>query len=314
MNLFKPRAMSRALLPCALMMALGLGGCGTESPAAPTGAEAAATAARSGPMMSAHRGGPVQLPENTLPAFESAIALGYEILEFDMNLTADDQVVLHHDVSVNPEICQPDPANPVPYGPFRQLTLAQAQTFDCGSTPPAHWSRQTPVPGARMPSLEEFLVAVKDSDTVLFGETKMPKGEDIDSVDPELFVRRISELVRQHGLEERFILQSSDYRTIDAMYRVNPRIRTCLLRMGEARPDFVGVAQRHNASCVVMRLDYGDAADIAALKEAGITVYSDVADLESEWKAYVELGVDAILTNDAVGLRDFMVREGYRAP
>lgn len=222
-------------------------------------------------------------------------------------------MVLHHDVTVNPEICRPDPNDPAPYAAFRQLTLAQAQSFDCGSHAPARFPAQTPVANARMPSLDQFLEAVKASDTVLFGETKMPKGADIDSVDPDLFVERISDAVRRHGLEERFILQSGDYRTIDAMYRINPNIRTCLLRMDEAKPDFVGMAKRHHASCVVMRLGYGDVADIAALKQAGITVYSDVADLESEWKAYVELGVDAILTNDTVGLRDFMLKHGAQS-
>lgn len=265
-------------------------------------------------LMSAHRGGPVHWPENTVPAFQESIALGVEILEFDMNLTADDRVVLHHDITVNPVICQPDEANPVEHGAIRGLTLAQAQSFDCGATPPPEFPGQRTMPGVGMPSLDEFLVAVKDSDTVLFGETKMPKGDQIDSIDPELFVQRISEAVQRHGLEERFILQSGDYRTIDAMHRVNPRIRTCLLRMGEAKPDFVGMARRHNAACVVMRLDYGDAGDIRTLKDAGLIVYSDVADREDQWDAYVELGVDAILTNDPIALRGYLVRKGLRAP
>lgn len=265
-------------------------------------------------LLSAHRGGPAHWPENTIPAFHGSIALGVQILEFDMNLTADDQVVLHHDTTVNPVICQPDASDPVAHGPIRELTLRQAQSFDCGATPPREFPDQRPMPGVGMPSLDEFLVAVKDSDTVLFGETKMPKGDQIDSVDPELFVQRISEAVQRHGLEQRFILQSGDYRTIDAMHRVNPRIRTCLLRMGEAKPDFVGMARRHNAGCVVMRLDYGDAGDIRMLKDSGLIVYSDVADREEQWDAYVELGVDAILTNNPVALRAYLERKGLRAP
>jgi glycerophosphoryl diester phosphodiesterase len=309
---------SRSTLCLALLAALGLAGCGeSAAPAAAVPEDTGATRAPAptrGPQISAHRGGPAQLPENTLPAFQAAIELGYDILEFDMNLTADDQVVLHHDVRVNPEICRQDAANPVPFTAFRQLTLAQAQSFDCGSHAPTAFPGQAQVPGARMPSLDEFLAAVKASDTVLFGETKMPKGEDVDSIDPVLFVERINAAVRRHGLEERFILQSGDYRTIDAMHQVNPAIRTCLLRMGEAKPDFVGVAKRHNAACVVMRLDYGDAADIAALKQAGILVYSDVADEPAQWETYLELGVDAILSNDTVALRDFLVSKGLRTP
>ena len=44
-----------------------------------------------------HRGAPAEAPENTLPSFQRAADLRVDAFEFDVRLTADDHVVVHHD-------------------------------------------------------------------------------------------------------------------------------------------------------------------------------------------------------------------------
>ena len=54
------------------------------------------------PMVAAHRGGGVSNPENTLKAFKWCVNTAkVEILEFDLYLTKDEQLVINHDKSIN---------------------------------------------------------------------------------------------------------------------------------------------------------------------------------------------------------------------
>lgn len=49
------------------------------------------------PLAIAHRGGSLEAEENTLPAFDHAVALGFSHVELDVHATADGEVVIHHD-------------------------------------------------------------------------------------------------------------------------------------------------------------------------------------------------------------------------
>ena len=50
--------------------------------------------------IAAHRGGAALWPENSLLAFESAIALGSDLLELDVHLTGDGTVAVIHDATL----------------------------------------------------------------------------------------------------------------------------------------------------------------------------------------------------------------------
>jgi glycerophosphoryl diester phosphodiesterase len=173
--------------------------------------------------------------------------------------------------------------------------------FDCGSRHRAIYPNQAAVPGTRMPTLEPFLARYHDARQVLFGETKMP-GLHEGAVDPVAFAKLVAAMVHRYGLEDRFILQSADFRTIDAMHAISPRIRTCLLYPWLAKDDYLELARQHHATCLLLRLQDADADEVRRLRGAGIMVISDVVDSEGDWGRYIDRGVDGVFTNDPGGL------------
>lgn len=304
-KLHKSHAFRLRLLVAATMAATSIG-----SPVHAAAPESGVQEERR-PVVIAHRGGAMARPENTMPAFEHAADLGVEYLEFDMVMTADDRVVVYHDATINPDFCTPEEGSAVTPAAVRDLTFAQTQEFDCGTgvRPIYAGERFVPVPGARIPELSEVLRAFRDSDALFFAETKIPRDADID---PVLFATLLEQAVRENGLEDRLILQSFDFRTVDALHQINPRIRTCLLGVPRQTREYLRMLRQQNATCIVLSHEEVDAAEVRALQDAGILVFSGVADDESSWEKYIDLGVDALFTNDPEAAIDFLRQTGVR--
>ena len=85
----------------------------------------------------AHRGGAQLMPENTLAAFADAQARGCDGAELDVQLTADGQVVVHHDFRLKADLAREDGVWLITPGPrIKDLTYAQLQRFDVGTARP----------------------------------------------------------------------------------------------------------------------------------------------------------------------------------
>ena len=137
----------------------------------------------------AHRGGAGRMPENTMAAFQDAMARGADGAELDVQLSADGVVVVHHDYRLNPGYCR-DAQGRWLVGKtprIKDLTLAELKTYDLGLAKPGSDYAQahpalTPVEGARVPTLAEVVAAAKAKDFILFVELKSDTGPD--SADP----------------------------------------------------------------------------------------------------------------------------------
>ncbi|MBN8829511.1 MAG: hypothetical protein J0G94_02515, partial [Sphingomonadales bacterium] len=156
-----------------------------------------------------------------------------------------------------------------------------------------------------MPTFDAFLARYRGGKHLFFGETKMP-GKDEGEVDPVAFARAVDRAVRKYGLEDRFILQSFDWRTLDTMHEINQRIRTCLVGIWREKADYLELARKHHAMCMLLRLQDADAAEVKRLRQAGVKVFSDVDDTAAGWRAYLARDDDASFTNDPLGLIAFL--------
>src|SRR6478752_10875258 len=81
-----------------------------------------------GPLAFAHRGGASDAPENTLPAFQVAVSLGYRYLETDVRTTVDGVVVAFHDDDLMRTCNRP--------GKISELPWSEVRTAMVGGTAP----------------------------------------------------------------------------------------------------------------------------------------------------------------------------------
>ncbi|MBL7262108.1 glycerophosphodiester phosphodiesterase family protein [Paractinoplanes lichenicola] len=184
----------------------------------------------------AHRGGRATRPENTLPAFANSLANpAISTLETDTGVTADGRLVMLHDRTINGSHCVDtapvktgDPLFPYVGKVVHDLTLAQIKTLDCGSKVVPG---QVAVPGARIPTIEEFFALVKGSgrkDIRMNIETKISPLVD-DTAPYQVFTTKLVRAIQAAGLERRVTIQSFDWRTIRLAQRLDRRIETVAL-------------------------------------------------------------------------------------
>ena len=72
-----------------------------------------------GPIPFAHRGGASDVPENTMPAFEYAVRLGYRYVETDVQVTADGVLVAFHDNDLRRTCGRPGRISDLPWREVR---------------------------------------------------------------------------------------------------------------------------------------------------------------------------------------------------
>lgn len=108
-----------------------------------------------------HRGAAALRPENTMASFEYAITLGVDGLETDVRMSADGELVLIHDETVD--------RTTNGSGFVRDFTLEQLKQLDAGSWFAKEYADQ------RIPTFREFLELVQDKQLFLNVEIKDPR-------------------------------------------------------------------------------------------------------------------------------------------
>jgi glycerophosphoryl diester phosphodiesterase len=186
-----------------------------------------------------HRGARGLAPENTLPAFARAMAIGVNTLELDTNITRDGVVVISHNSSLNPDITRgPDGFWIERAGPsIYTLTFAELSRYDVGRIDPAslyakQFPDQTPVDGTHMPRLSDLFAMVRargDRDVRFNIETKISPLAPDQTPGPEEFTRKVIAVIREGGMARRSTLQSFDWRTLAIAQRIAPGIPTVYL-------------------------------------------------------------------------------------
>ncbi len=157
------------------------------------------------PLIIAHRGASAEAPENTLAAFALAHRQQADMIELDLQLTADGEIVVFHD---NDTARWNGRADPV-----ARLTLAELRRLDIG--------------GERAPTLAETLDWARSVGMPLNLELKRPG-----------MAARCAQLLHEHRMADQVIVSSFYEQTLHELRAVAPAVaRGYLMGIRSYRPD-----------------------------------------------------------------------------
>jgi glycerophosphoryl diester phosphodiesterase len=265
-----------------------------------------------------HRGSRGTVPENTIAAFEAGLMAEADVLEMDMGVTKDNVVVISHEPNVVPERCLgPEGAKLQKPVPIRSLTLAELKKYDCGTLLNPKFPQQIPVPGERIPTLNEVFAMVKASGYPAAAKVEFNIETKIFPAEPELtpsateFARLVADTVIKNGMEKRTMVQSFDVRTLKEIKRIAPAIRTSQLT-SEALVDIVPALKSAKADIWSPNSKWITAEAVKEAHAAGIQVAPWTINTKKEWNIAIDAGVDAIITDYPSDLVEYLKAKKLR--
>ena len=188
-----------------------------------------------------HRGCRGIMPENTIPAMLKAVELGVTTLEMDIVFTKDSVAILSHEPFFNHEITTGpggkyiDEKDERKYNIY-QMGYKETQQYDVGLKPHPRFASQQKVKTTK-PSLAalidsvELYLSINNLPKVDYNiETKTsPATDNIYHPAPEEFVMQLMKVIKSKGIENRVIIQSFDFRTLQVLHKHYPAVRTAML-------------------------------------------------------------------------------------
>ncbi len=231
------------------------------------------------PVVFAHRGASAWAPENTLAAFRLAVEHGAPAIELDVKLTADRQVVVLHDQTVD--------RTTNGHGDLSQFTLADLRKLDAGSFFSAQYQ------GEKIPTLVEVFEAVGEQVYINIELTNYASTRD-DL--PDL----VAGLVRKYAMQDRVIFSSFYARDLARVSRLLPQTPVGLLALeGPAGRLARGLVGRW-VSPAIIHPYFQDVNERFMHRQKYLhrRVHVWTVDDPQEMLRLVSLGVQGIFTND----------------
>lgn len=231
------------------------------------------------PIVLAHRGASAHAPENTLAAFELAVEQGADGVELDVKLSADGQVVVIHDATVE--------RTTGARGRVKDMTLDELRSLDAGSFFSDKFK------GEKIPTLAEVFEAVGKRTFINVELTNYNTPRDH-------LVESVCILVKKFGMQKRVLFSSFLPANLSNARRYLPEVPTGLLALngllGAWARSFGFAFGKHEAlhphlKDATQQLIYY----VHRLKKrVHVWTVNDAADMRRLFK----WGVDAIFTDD----------------
>lgn len=239
------------------------------------------------PRLCAHRGFPNVAPENSIPAYEAAVAANADEIEYDIWSTTDGVLVSCHDPVLD-RVSNGE-------GKIYEKTYAELLQLDFGVKFGEEFA------GLKIPTFEEILQ--KFSGKVIMNIHI--KIWDLDYLDPK--IQQIIDLIRKYDAQDYSYIQASNAKTMAKFMEAAPDIHCALGWDGkETGKELVERAIKIKAHKVQFFKPHYDKDAMELAHKHGIVCNVFWSDEAAEAKEIFALGADCILTNKyADVIKDF---------
>lgn len=231
-------------------------------------------------VLMAHRGASQEAPENTLAAFTRAAELGARMIELDVQITADDKLVVLHD----PRIDRTSDG----VGMVRELRLDELRNYRYDRSHPAAFPADA-VGVLEFREAVEFMI-VHDLDLNVETKEHGPLAETVNDL--------VAATLRETGWAERTLVSSINHAAMAAMKRQHPELRTAIAFV-ERFADLVGYARGCGADVLHPHHALVDEEFVSRAREAGLGINAWTVDDPVEAARILALGIDGLMTNSS---------------
>ena len=236
------------------------------------------------PRLCAHRGWKTVCPENSMPAFGAAVAIGAEEIEFDLWQAGDGSIVSIHDSRLE-RVSDGE-------GFIWDYTLEELSRFDFGK------GFEGKFRGLRILTFENILKKLA-CHTVMNIHIKSKNNTD---PLPEDYLSDIVDTIRRYDCERYVYFMTGNDTVNRQLARIAPDIERCV---GGGNDPWHIVERAIELGCKKVQLMRGKYTQesIALAKEHGIRLNIFWSDDPTEARALIESGIDTVLTNDVGVMR-----------
>jgi glycerophosphoryl diester phosphodiesterase len=233
----------------------------------------------------AHRGASGHAPENTLVAFEKAMAMGADGIECDLRESRDGEVVIFHDPTVKRLTGQ--------NGRVVDLTLSELKRLDIGS-----WFAPS-FAGQKIVTAEEFI-----------GKVPPPflMNLEIKAASPQ----KVVDLIQKKGIADRIVVSSFDHILLKKVRSLHPTLPIGYLVNREPLKKILQEARRLEAVSINIASKQVTADRIENAHREKLKVYVYTVNDPAQMASFIEMGVDGLFTNYPDRLAELLNKIGGR--
>lgn len=224
----------------------------------------------------AHRGWSGKYPENTMLAFEKAIELGADGIELDVHLSADRQLVIIHDETVD--------RTTNGKGFVKDMTVEQLKALDASAGFMGVYGK------TEIPTLREYMERVKDLPLITNIELKT------NIYEYENLPEMVYEMIKEFGLQDRVIISSFNHYSVMKMKSFAPELKygflaeSWMLDTGE-------YCNKHGVPCYHPLRGNCTPELVKDMKDHGLEINTFTVNQEDEVRRFYTLGIDGIISN-----------------